>query len=103
MDKSRRAGFTLIELMVTLSVAAILMAIAIPNIRNFIRNNRLTSGVNDLLHSIHVARPEALKTQQGNVVVGGPPGPGAGTAALTCTYNTFRGWFVFQDTNGNWT
>jgi type IV fimbrial biogenesis protein FimT len=102
MDTSRRAGFTLIELMVTLSVAAILMAIAIPNLRNFIRNNRLTSGVNDLLHSIQVARTEAIKRQQGNVVVCGTTDPGAGTAALTCTYNTFRGWFVFQDTNGNW-
>ena len=102
MDRSRRAGFTLIELMVTLSVAAILMAIAIPNIRNFLRNNRLTSGVNDLLHSIQVARTEAIKRQQGNVVVCGTTDPAAGTAALTCTYNTFRGWFVFQDTNGNW-
>ena len=102
MDRSRRAGFTLIELMVTLSMAAILMAIAIPNIRNFLRNNRLTSGVNDLLHSIQVARTEAIKRQQGNVVVCGTTDPAAGTAALTCTYNTFRGWFVFQDTNGNW-
>jgi prepilin-type N-terminal cleavage/methylation domain-containing protein len=33
MDKSRRAGFTLIELMVTPAVAAILMAVAIPNLR----------------------------------------------------------------------
>ncbi|HLQ13231.1 MAG TPA: GspH/FimT family pseudopilin [Steroidobacteraceae bacterium] len=102
MDKSRRAGFTLIELMVTLSVAAILMAIAIPNIRNFLSNNRLTSGVNDLLHSIQVARTEAIKRQRGSVVVCGTTDPGAATAALTCTYNTFRGWFVFQDTNGNW-
>ncbi len=102
MDRSRRAGFTIIELMVTVSVAAILMAIAIPNMRNFLRNNRLTSGVNDLLHSIQVARTEAIKRQQGSVVVCGTTDPAAGTAALTCTYDTFRGWFVFQDTNGNW-
>jgi type IV fimbrial biogenesis protein FimT len=102
MDKTRRAGFTLIELMVTLAVAAILMAIAIPNLRDFLRNNRLTGGVNDLLHSIQVARTEAIKRQQGNVVVCGTTDPAAGTAALTCTYNTFQGWFVFQDLNGNW-
>ena len=106
MDKSRRAGFTLIELMVTLSVAAILIAIAIPNIRNFLSNNRLSSGVNDLLHSIQVARTEAIKRQLlapgAGVVVCGTTDPAAATATLTCTYNTFRGWFVFQDTNGNW-
>ena len=102
MEKSRRAGFTLIELMVTLSVAAILITLAIPNMRNFLQNNRLTSGVNDLLHSIQVARTEAIKRQQGSVVVCGTTDPAAGTAALTCTYNTFRGWFVFQDLNNNW-
>ena len=102
MDKSRRAGFTLIELMVTLAVAAILMAVAIPNLRDFLRNNRLTGGVNDLLHSIQVARTEAIKRQQGSVVVCGTTNPAAGTAALTCTYDTFRGWFVFQDLNSNW-
>src|SRR5260221_986384 len=102
MERSRRAGFPITELMVTVSVAAILMAIAIPNMRNFLRNNRLTSGVNDLLHSIQVARTEAIKRQQGSVVVCGTTDPAAGTAALTCTYDTFRGWFVFQDTNGNW-
>jgi Tfp pilus assembly protein FimT len=58
--------------------------------------------VNDLLHSIQVARTEAIKRQQGSVVVCGTTDPAAGTAALTCTYNTFRGWFVFQDLNSNW-
>src|SRR5258706_9057616 len=106
MDRSRRAGFTIIELMVTVSVAAILMAIAIPNMRNFLRNNRLTSGVNDLLHSIQVARTEAIKRQLllggAGIVVCGTTDPAVATAALTCTYNTFQGWFVFQDTNANW-
>jgi type IV fimbrial biogenesis protein FimT len=102
MDRSRQAGLTLIELMVTLSVAAILMAVAIPNVRTFILNNRLTSGVNDLLHSINVARTEAIKRQNGSVVVCGTDNPTAADNAIVCTYGTFKGWFVFQDTNNNW-
>jgi Tfp pilus assembly protein FimT len=48
-----------------------------------------------------VARTEAIKRQQG-VSSSAAPRSGAGTAALTCTYDTFRGWFVFQDLNSNW-
>ncbi len=88
--------------MITLGVVAILVAIAIPNMRDFIRNNRLSGGVNDMLHSIQVARSEAIKRQQGNVVVCGTATVTGADAAMTCDYATFKGWFVFQDTNGNW-
>jgi type IV fimbrial biogenesis protein FimT len=100
MHKSAHSGFSLIELMVTLSVAAILVAIAIPNISGFMRNSRLTSGVNDLLHAFNVARTEAIKRQAGNVVVCGTTGPRL--AAPACAYNTFRGWIVFVDADNNW-
>jgi type IV fimbrial biogenesis protein FimT len=102
MDRSSHKGFTLVELMITLGVAAILIATLVPNMRDFIRNNRLSGGVNDMLHSLQVARTEAIKRQNGNVVVCGTANPTAADAAMTCDYATFRGWFVFQDTNGNW-
>jgi len=102
MDRSSHKGFTLVELMITLTVASILVGVMVPNIRDFIRNNRLSSGVNDMLHSLQVARTEAIKRQNGNVVLCGTANPTAAPAALTCDYLTFNGWFVFQDTNGNW-
>jgi type IV fimbrial biogenesis protein FimT len=102
MDKSRHRGFTLIELMVTAALVGILLAAVIPNMRTFLRNNQLSGGVNDMLHSIQVARTEAIKRQNGNVVVCGTAAPTAADAAMTCDYATFKGWFVFQDTNGNW-
>lgn len=100
MNRSHNAGFTLIELMVTVGLAAILMAVAIPNMRDFMRNNRLTGTVNDLLHSLQVARTEAIKRQNGSVVVCGTANPTAG--APTCDYNNFNGWIVFQDLDNNW-
>lgn len=102
MDKHRQSGFTLVELMVTLGVGAILVGLVVPNMRDFMRNNRLSGGVNDMLHSLQVARTEAIKRQNGNVVVCGTASPTAADAAMTCDYATFKGWFVFQDTNGNW-
>lgn len=100
MDRCRHRGFTLVELMITLTVASILVGLMIPNMRDFIRNNRLSGGVNDMLHSLQVARTEAIKRQNGNVVWCGTANPTAATP--TCDYATFAGWFVFQDTNGNW-
>jgi len=102
MDRSSHKGFTLVEMMITLTVASILVGIMVPNIRDFIRNNRLSGGVNDMLHSLQVARTEAIKRQNGNVVLCGTANPTASNATIACDYATFSGWFVFQDTNGNW-
>jgi type IV fimbrial biogenesis protein FimT len=105
MVRNRRAGFTLIELLTVIAVVAIVMAIAVPNMRTFILNNRLTAGVNDLLHSVNLARTEAVK-RQANVVVCGTANVAVADAALRCSYNSFQGWFVFVDnspaTGGNW-
>ena len=102
MDRSSHKGFTLVELMVTLTVASILVGLMVPNMRDFIRNNRLSGGVNDMLHSLQVARTEAIKRQNGNVVMCGTANPSAVDPAIVCDYLTFNGWFVFQDINGNW-
>ena len=102
MDKSRHCGFSLIELLVTVALVGILLAAVIPNMRTFLLNNQLSGGVNDMLHSIQVARTEAIKRQNGNVVVCGTSTPTVADNAMACDYATFKGWFVFQDTNGNW-
>ncbi len=92
-------GFTILELMLTVAVAAVLAAVAIPNMRDFIRNNRLTAVANDLLRSTQLARSEAIK-RQSNVVVCASSNPTDATP--TCSYGSFASWIVFQDTNSNW-
>ena len=54
-------GFTLLELLITLSIAAILLAVGVPSFVTFIDNNRATSQANDLLYSFNMARSEATK------------------------------------------
>ena len=53
-------GFTLIELLVTLSVIGIIMAIAVPNLRDFIVSTRLSSNVNSFVGLVSYARSEAI-------------------------------------------
>ncbi|TLY65079.1 MAG: prepilin-type N-terminal cleavage/methylation domain-containing protein [Gammaproteobacteria bacterium] len=92
-------GFTLTELMVTLAVAGVLAGVAVPNLRSFIQNSRLSSASNDLLRSFNLARTEAIK-RQANVVVCASALPMAAIPA--CSYGPFNGWIVFQDNNLSW-
>lgn len=97
--RSRSAGYTLVELMVVLTLAVILGALTVPSMRTMLQNGRLTSAANDLLASINRARTEALK-QQVPTAVCFTANPSA--ANPVCDYAAARGWIVFVDSNGDW-
>jgi type IV fimbrial biogenesis protein FimT len=54
------AGFTIIELMFAIAIAAILVAVATPSFRTMMANNRLTTQANELVGAINYARSEAI-------------------------------------------
>jgi type IV fimbrial biogenesis protein FimT len=54
-------GFTLVELMITIAVAAILLMIAVPSFRNIMNSNRLTTAANTMVGALNTARMEAIK------------------------------------------
>ena len=59
--RCRACGFTLVELMVTIAVAAILLMIAVPSFQHLILSNRLTTSANALVDAINTARMDAIK------------------------------------------
>jgi type IV fimbrial biogenesis protein FimT len=88
----RFGGFTLVELMVTLSVAVILISIGVPSFQQTIANNRAASGANELLGALQLARSEAVRLNS-NVTLC------ASTNGTTCTGGGewARGWIVLHD------
>jgi type IV fimbrial biogenesis protein FimT len=54
-------GFTLIELMVTIMVLAVLLGLGVPSFREAALSSRVTSYANDLVASVQLARSEAIK------------------------------------------
>lgn len=55
------AGFTLIELMMTVALAAIVLALAAPSLRDLVQNNRVTAHANALAGALALARSEAVR------------------------------------------
>jgi type IV fimbrial biogenesis protein FimT len=55
----RQSGLTIIEIMVTLAIAAVLIGLALPAFNAFVAQRSLTAQVNDFLVAIQYARSEA--------------------------------------------
>jgi type IV fimbrial biogenesis protein FimT len=97
--KHRSRGFTLMELMLVLTLAAIILALGAPSFTEFRRSNRMAGIANDFLVGVQVARSEAIK-RQASVSLCPSGNPAADDAACTTT-NDFSGWIVFADPNNN--
>ena len=93
------AGFTLIELMVTLSIGAIVLSIAVPSFANMLRSNRTATQANTIVASLNLARSESAKR---GVRVSLCSRMKPATQPETCAGNTdwSGGWLVFTDTTG---
>lgn len=89
-------GFTLVELLITILVASILMATAVPAFNDFIQNNRITAASNELSTALAVARSEAIRRRE-------PVTLCSSTNLTTCSLSTSweTGWIVFNDRNSN--
>jgi len=88
------AGFTLIELMVTISVAAILLSIAIPGFKQLSTRNRITTYTNDFIASINYARSEAVR-------LGSPVSICKSSDGTSCSGSWSDGWIIFKNPAGH--
>ena len=101
MSSPRLAGFTIVELMITLAIIGIALVFASPNIATFIKNYRITTQANGLLADFQLARNNSV-TQ--GLPVSVCASSDTANASPTCSTTTWSsGRIVFTDANGNGT
>ena len=90
-------GFTLIELMFSIAVLAILLGLAAPSYRAFITSNRLTAQANELVADLSLARNEAASRSRNiQVCIAASATSCAGSGS-----DWAAGWIVWSDSNNN--
>lgn len=92
-------GFTLLEVIFVLVAAAALLTLGLPSFQNSVRSGRLTTGVNDMVASMQLARSEAIKRR--SIVSMCPNGGDTGVDSGCAAAPWHEGWIVFVDDNGN--
>jgi len=91
----RAAGFSLVELVITLAVLAIAIGFSVPLFTGVVNSNRLTANANELVASIQLARAEAIRQNVRTSICESNDG-------ATCAGTTpWRGWIVFADADGD--
>jgi type IV fimbrial biogenesis protein FimT len=86
---ARTHGFTVIELMVTIVLAAILVAVAAPSLQNMLQNNRAAAIANDLITSLRFARSEAVTRAQNITLC-----PSSDGTSCVNTTSWASGWII---------
>ena len=95
--KRGSGGFTLIELMITIAIVAIVLTLGVPSFQETIRNNRLITTVNDFISSLNLTRSEAIKRGIRVTLCKSVNG----TSCNTSSTGYQQGWIIFVDPNGN--
>lgn len=96
MMKRHAMGFTLLELLVTIAVAAILLTLALPSYRHTVESNAVATRVNDLVGALNYARSAAVSRGTDVYLC-------ASTDESTCSdqdpTDWARGWLVYLPVN----
>lgn len=99
-------GVTLVELMVTVAVLAVVLMISAPSMTGFVERHAVETAAEDFASDIRLARTEAMKRGMPVSICIRSEVINAGKSTLACaaaqgTKGFANGWLVFADTNGD--
>jgi type IV fimbrial biogenesis protein FimT len=90
-------GFTLVETLVTVAIAAALVTAGAPTMRNLLARRAVAAQANELRDALHLARSEAMK--RGGPVILCKTDPVSATLCSTDARVGWQTWMVFADAN----
>jgi type IV fimbrial biogenesis protein FimT len=90
MKRSASQGLTLIELMITVAMLAILLSLAAPSFARMMASNRMATQTNEFSAALNLARLEAVRRGQSVAIRADVDG-----------INFESGWKVFTDADGD--
>lgn len=94
------AGLTLVEILVTLAIAALLMTLAVPSFKPVLERWRVKQSVGALTDTLRLARSEAIK-RGGNVAIQKLANNTNGCTLAAAAGDWGCGWRVFVDSDGD--
>ncbi|MDO8651304.1 MAG: GspH/FimT family pseudopilin [Undibacterium sp.] len=98
MSTIEKNGFTLVELLVTITIMGVMLAMAAPNYQSFVLNSRMTTQANEFLTMLNFTRSEAVKRNTRVTMCKSSNGTTCLVDALTVTSASWQpGWIIFVD------
>jgi len=101
MKTKTQTGFTLYELLTTMLIVGVVLAVGVPNMQSFRQNSRMTATANDLHSSFHLARTEAARAKTSITICASADSMVDLPALPTCGGELEAGWVVFEDRDGD--
>lgn len=89
---NRKKGFTLVELLITIALVAVISALAVPSFQTLIKKNRTSVEAQRVLTTLYYARMEAIKRNSQVSLC-----PSSDGLACNPDLSWMNGWIVFSD------